>query len=430
MSFVFDDRIIGLFKSLYGQDETAIDRQTQRYSNSIAEFKRLFSYDGNELELFSTPGRAEIGGNHTDHNLGKVLAAGVNLDSIAVSRPRQDKTVTIYSKGFKDPFIADLNILEPVEGEEGTTTSLIRGIAARFGQLGFEIGGFDAYIASEVLPGSGLSSSASIEVLIGTIFSHLYNGGEVDPKLLAQIGQYAENEFFGKPCGLMDQMACAVGGFVTIDFEDEANPVVEKIDFDIGEQGYDLIVVDTGGNHADLTEDYAAVPREMRKVARVMGGSVCREFSMEDLIDNIPMLREKVGDRAILRAMHFFEENNRVEKQVAALKENDFSAFLQLVNQSGSSSWRWLQNVYAPHNPEEQGITLCLALTEQFIEKRGVEGACRVHGGGFAGTIQAYLPRHVIHDYKYMIEEIFGKGSVTVLNIRRLGTININSILA
>lgn len=424
MPFIFDSRTIELFKSLYGHDDDIINRQIKRYKESIDEFKKLFEYEGN-VELFSTPGRTEIGGNHTDHNLGKVLAAGVNLDSIAVVIPTENEIATMYSKGFDNSFEVNLNVLDPVEEEEGTTTALIRGIASRFVQLGFKIGGFNAYVNSDVLPGSGLSSSASIEVLIGTIFSHLYNGGKVKPETLAQIGQYAENNFFGKPCGLMDQMACAVGGFVAIDFKDKENPLVEKINFDIGAQGYALIVVDTGGSHADLTEDYASIPREMKTLAQAMGKDVCRELSMDELIANIPMLREKVGDRAILRAMHFFTENDRVEYQVDALKQEDFPLFLQLVKESGNSSWRWLQNVYAPHDTREQGVTLCLALTEHFMKKNQVQGACRVHGGGFAGTIQAYLPKDMTAAYSDMIETIFGKRAVTVLNIRKYGTIKV-----
>lgn len=429
MEFTLDEKTINLFKTLYGKDSKVIEEQFKRYKESIDEFKRLFEEDEEGIQLFSTPGRTEIGGNHTDHNLGRVLAGGVNLDSIAIAKPAQDNIIKFYSKGFENPFIIDLDVLEPIEEEKGTTSALMRGIAARFVQLGYKIGGFRAYINSDVLPGSGLSSSASIEVLLGTILSYLHNDGEISPETLAKIGQYAENEFFGKPCGLMDQMACAIGGFVTIDFKDIDNPIVEKIDFNIEDQGYDLIVVDTGGNHSDLTEDYAAVPREMKSVAQAMGGNVCREFSMEELIENIPALRGRVGDRAILRGMHFFADDNRVVDQVVALKKGDFDGFLKLINESGSSSWRWLQNCYATHNPEEQGVTLCLALTELFIAENGGEGACRVHGGGFAGTIQVFLPKKLTASYRKIIEGIFGEGSVTVLDIRTYGTININSML-
>ena len=429
MQFTFDERTVSVFEKLYGKESRELDRQLERYRASICKFNTLFGDSDREIQIFSTPGRTEIGGNHTDHNLGRVLAGGVNLDSIAVARSKDESIINCYSKGYEKPFIVELDILEPIEAEQGTTTALMRGIAARFVELGYNIGGFDAYIDSEVLPGSGLSSSASIEVLLGTILSYLYNDGKVPPELLAKIGQYAENEFFGKPCGLMDQMACAIGGFVAIDFEDVDNPIVEKIDFDIESQGYDLIVVDTGGNHSDLTEDYAAVPREMKSVAQAMGGSVCREFSMKELIENIPILRERVGDRAILRGMHFFAEDNRVVNQVAALKEGNFSYFLRLIDESGSSSWRWLQNCYATHNPEEQGITLGLALTELFIEENGGKGACRVHGGGFAGTMQVFLPAQLTSSYAERIEAIFGKGAVTVLGIRQLGTVSVTSML-
>lgn len=429
MQFTFDEQTVSVFEALYGKDDREIDRQLDRYRESICKFNMLFGDSDEEVQIFSTPGRTEIGGNHTDHNLGRVLAGGVNLDSIAVARPRDENIIHCYSKGYEEAFIVELDKLEPIEAEQGTTNALMRGIAARFVELGYNIGGFDAYIDSEVLPGSGLSSSASIEVLLGTILSYLYNDGKVPPELLAKIGQYAENEFFGKPCGLMDQMACAIGGFVTIDFKNLHNPIVEKIDFDIESQGYDLIVVDTGGNHSDLTEDYAAVPREMKSVAQGMGGNVCREFSMEELIENIPMLRDRVGDRAILRGMHFFAEDNRVAKQVAALKEGDFSYFLRLINESGSSSWRWLQNCYATHDPEEQGITLGLALTELFIKENGGQGACRVHGGGFAGTIQVFLPTELTYSYIKVIETIFGQGAVTVLSIRQFGTVSVTSML-
>ncbi|NMA96130.1 MAG: galactokinase [Clostridiales bacterium] len=423
MEFTFDNQALSIIRFLYGNEVDVIQRQTKRYGEALNRFSELFGKRDREIQIYSTPGRTEIGGNHTDHNHGKVLAGGVNLDSIGIAGRRDDGVIKCYSKGYEKPFVVDLDHLEPKTSEEGSTNALIRGIAARLSELGYNIGGFDAYIDSEVLPGSGLSSSASIEVLLGTILNYLYNAGEVPEEELAKIGQYAENVFFGKPCGLMDQMACAIGGFVSIDFEDVDNPKIEKIDFDIKEQGYNLIVVDTGGNHSDLTDDYAAIPGEMKAVAGALGANVCRELSMEILIENIPILREKLGDRAILRAMHFFAENERVVAQAEALKREDFISFLRLVNESGSSSWRWLQNCFTTHSPREQGITLGLALTEQFMKDNNIEGACRVHGGGFAGTMQVFMPKDFTSQYKSSIENVFGKGTVNILNIRKHGTI-------
>lgn len=298
-------------------------------------------------------------------------------------------------------------------------------MAARFKELGYNIGGFNSYISSDVLGGSGLSSSASIEVLLGTIINYLFNDGQIDVKLLAKIGQYAENVYFGKPSGLMDQMACAVGGFVTIDFKDSENPIVRKVDFDFESQDYSLLVVDTGGNHADLTEDYASIPTEMKAIAKALGGQVCRDITMDEVIENMPRLRKEVNDRAVLRAMHFLNEDHRVTQQVKALEEGNFKEFLCLINDSGNSSWKWLQNCFTTHNPLEQGITLALALTEDFIHKNG-EGACRVHGGGFAGTIQVFLPKEKVEAYVNEIEPIFGEGSVSVLNIRPYGAIKVD----
>ena len=321
--------------------------------------------------------------------------------------------------------MVELDSLAPRKEEEGTTSALIRGIASRMRELGYRIGGFNAYITSEVLGGSGLSSSACIEVLLGSIINHLYNDGKIDEILLAKIGQYAENVYFNKPCGLMDQIACAVGGFVTIDFKDFDNPVVRKIDFDFAAQNYSLLVINTGGSHADLTDDYASVPREMKAVASALGKKVCRELTMEEVIQNIPKLRARVGDRAILRAMHFLSEDQRVVQQVEALERGDFGGFLRLVNESGDSSWKWLQNCYTNKNPHEQGITLALSVTENFLKGSG-KGACRVHGGGFAGTVLVFMPNELLDEYVGLIEGIFGKGSVTVLSIRPYGTLCIN----
>lgn len=414
------NRYTEIFKKLYGNDSSTLKAQNERYSKLIHLFYDQFGES--EVELFSTPGRTEIGGNHTDHNHGRVLAASVNLDSIAVVSKTNDNTVTLYSQGYDTCFQVDLSDLEMKDAENGTTTSLIRGIAARFRQLNYQIGGFNAYISSDVLQGSGLSSSASIEVLIGTILSAFYNDNKIDAKELAIIGQYAENQYFGKPCGLMDQTACAVGGVVTIDFKSPQNADVKKVDFDFTETEYRLVIVDTGGNHADLTDDYASVPAEMKSVAQLLDAEVIRDLDPAVFFENIPMLREKVGDRAILRAMHFMGDNNRVVKQVSALEANDLDSFFNLVTESGNSSFKWLQNIFTTKNVSEQGVSLALAITEDYLSDIG-KGACRVHGGGFAGTIQVFLPENAIASYKEKIESIFGEGSALPLSIRPVGTI-------
>jgi len=426
LNLLQDKRIDILFNQLYSHETSIIQKQIERYTVLINTFQSHFSND--DIHLFSTPGRTEIGGNHTDHNAGRILAAAINLDSVAVASKMDDQKVTLYSEGFDKPFIVQLNDLNPQDNEKESTQSLIRGIAARFQALGFKIGGFSACITSDVLVGSGLSSSASVEVLIGTIFNAFYNQNKISPKELAMIGQYAENVFFGKPCGLMDQTTCAVGGIVTIDFRDAEHPEVQKVAFDFNAQNTSILVVDTGGNHADLTEDYAAVPNEMKSVAKKLGGQVVRDICADDLIAATPKIRAEVGDRAILRALHFLGDNQRVVDQVEALQQNNFDRFLQLVNDSGNSSFKWLQNVYTTKNVFEQGVSLALALTENYIRKAG-KGACRVHGGGFAGTIQVFLHNDFVQDYIQLMESVFGKGSVQVLTVRPVGTLHINLVI-
>lgn len=404
---------------LYGDDEKILAVQIARYNALAQEFHSRFP--NCTPHFFSTPGRTELGGNHTDHQHGKVLAASINLDSIAAAAPASDRRITVYSAGYPAPFVIDLNDLGPRDLEPRTTPALIRGIAARFQQLGYRFGGFNTCISSDVMVGSGLSSSASIEVLLGTMLNYFYNDNTISPLTLAQIGQYAENVYFNKPCGLMDQIACAVGGIVAIDFENPEQPRIEKINFDFARENYSLLVVDTGGHHADLTEDYAAVPREMQAVAASLGKKFCREISREEILKNIHELRSHAGDRAVLRALHFLEENARVDRQVAALRSGDFAAFLREVNASGQSSMRWLQNCFSPQNVAEQGIALALAFTEDYLTKIGA-GACRVHGGGFAGTIQVFLPASHVHAYKKLLESIFKQGCVQALNIRVVGS--------
>jgi galactokinase len=403
---------------LYDGDSSTLARQTRRWDRLAGEFVRGC---GQAIpRWFSTPGRTEIGGNHTDHNHGKVLAAAVDLDSIAAAAISNDGAVTIYSAGYHEPFRVVLDDLSVIPGERGTTAALIRGIASRFHQLGFQLGGFNACIDSDVPVGSGLSSSASIEVLIATVLNGLYNGGQVDAKQIAIVGQYAENVHFGKPSGLMDQIACAVGGIVKIDFQDPVSPQVEKIDCDFSSLGTSILVVETGGSHADLTDDYAAIPREMGQIAAQLGRKVCRQISEDEILACLGDLRVHSGDRAILRALHFLQENRRVDLEVEALRRKDLTDFLRLIEESGNSSYRWLQNCLVPHTPTEQGIPLALALAERFVKQYG--GACRVHGGGFAGTILVFLPHEHTDEFRILMESAFGPGCVKTLRIRSQGS--------
>jgi galactokinase len=372
--------------------------------------------------LFSTPGRTELGGNHTDHNHGRVLAAAVHLDALAAVTPRDDGIVLLRSRGFERSFRVDLGSFDPVPGEKGEFEALIRGVAARFRQLGLRVGGFEGAIDSLVLPGSGLSSSAAVEVLLGTILSHLYNSGCVTPLELAKIGQYAENRYFGKPCGLMDQSACATGGIIAIDFQDPDDPVLDRIDYSFEERGYLLAVVDTGGSHADLTPDYAACPREMFAAAKALGKSSAREIERDELMRGIPSLRKSCGDRAILRVLHFLDENERANSMIEALRRDDLTAYLELMRASSDSSWKLLQNCFSPERPWEQGIPLALAVGASLITG---DAAFRVHGGGFAGTVQALLPAGEVQAFREGMELIFGKGCVTPLRLRSEGTVRL-----
>ncbi|MBI9070197.1 MAG: hypothetical protein JEY94_01280 [Melioribacteraceae bacterium] len=412
------DRLI----KLYGNNAGVLEYQNNRIKKLEQIYKEHFGF--NNLSFFSTPGRTELGGNHTDHNNGRVLASSINLDSLAAAVKNDSQIVRIISEGFEEMFEVDLRNLQVVEEEKESTNSLIRGMAARFADLGLNIGGFNAVITSDVLRGSGLSSSASIEVLIGTIFNYLFNDGKIAAEEIAKAGQFAENKFFGKPCGLMDQMACACGGIIAIDFKDNNIPIIEKIEFDFEKQNYNLIVVDTGGGHADLTDDYAAIPKEMKETAELLDANLMREVELDSLLKGIPELRKKVGDRAVLRSLHFLEENLRVSKQSEALLKNDFKTFLELIKDSGNSSYKYLQNIFTTKNTSEQPVSLALAITELFINGIG-EGACRVHGGGFAGTILVFLPEDKVKEYKEFVQPVFGDNSVTVLSIRQTGTTKI-----
>lgn len=411
--------------NLYGNETSELEKQHKRFEELLHLFKNQFEEEPHYW--FSTPGRSEIGGNHTDHNHGRVLAASINFDAIAAVTSTKQNKITVFSKGYTSPFVVDLSDLKPKSEEQETTTSLIRGIAARFKELGFNVGGFNAFIDSWVLPGSGLSSSATIEVLIGTILNHLYNKGQIKPEVIAQIGQYAENHYFGKPCGLMDQMACSVGGMLFIDFENPQKPKFKTLPIDLGKFNYRLLVVNTGGSHADLTDDYASIPQEMKQVAQFFGKDYLRQISLQELLGQMARLRQNVSDRALLRAYHFLLENERVLDQFKALQNNDFDQFLKLINESGNSSFKWLQNIFTPKMPESQSLALALALSENFIQTLG-QGACRVHGGGFAGTIQVFLPTEAITAYKELMEPVFGQGSVSVLQIRSIGSVCLNNL--
>ncbi len=405
-----------VYTSLYGNscDQADMDK---RYLNLIKTHQELFGQT--EPSLFSTAGRTELGGNHTDHNQGKVIAATINLDTIAAVTKRSDNNVVLTSEGYPE-VVVDLKYLEKVKDEENTTEALVRGIASAFKQRGLLIGGWQANTTSRVLKGSGLSSSAAIEVLCATIFNHLFNKDALSPVDLAIIGKYSENEYFGKPSGLMDQVACAYGGIIGIDFADEAHPVIEPIQYSFNDQGYQLVIVDTGGNHADLTPEYAAVPKEMKEVAAYFGKKNLREVDQQLFIQEIKNLRSSLkNDRAILRAIHFFEENKRVSKMLEALEQNIMNKYLQAVKASGESSFCFLQNLYPSHYTQEQGLSLAIAVTKMIL---GTEVTARVHGGGFAGTIQAYIPIERFAFYKNEMENIFGKGSVTPLSIRKKQT--------
>ena len=366
---------------------------------------------------FSTPGRTEISGNHTDHQHGCVLAGGVNLDVIAVTAPNNDGKVRIKSEGY-DMDVIDITELEKNTAEYGRASALIRGVLSRFKELGADISGFNAYTTSNVLKGSGLSSSAAFEVLVGNIVNGMFFNNKADEITIAKIGQYAEREYFGKPCGLLDQMASSLGGFTYADFFNPAEPITEKINLDIHSFGYTLCVVDTGGNHANLTQDYADITIECKEISNKLGVDFLRDADQNRFYNSIAELRRACGDRAVLRAFHFFNENDRVEKQKAALKAGDFEGFLKLVNESGESSYDYLQNLYSNSAVSEQGLPLAIALTKKFLNGKG---ACRVHGGGFAGTIQCYIPSELLADYKKTIEAVFGENSCCVLNIRPVG---------
>ncbi|MBE6725620.1 MAG: galactokinase [Ruminococcaceae bacterium] len=403
----------------------AVPAQRERYAKAADAF--LAKYGDGDVSLYSVGGRSEISGNHTDHNHGRVIAASVNLDILAVAKPTDDGRIRIQSEGFPEDVVDASMADAPDEANFFTSAAIIAGMEKAFLNAGYKVGGFDAYTTSNVLKGSGISSSAAFEVMVGNILNYLYNDGKVSNVEIAKMSQYAENVYFGKPCGLMDQTACAVGGFITIDFADPTQPVIEKLGFDLTAAGYRLCIVNTGGNHANLNADYASVPAEMKAVAKELGVSVLRESSKEALDELLARhgkyLRTYLGDRAILRAYHFFAENERVAAQVDALRAGDIEGFKAGVTASGNSSFKFLQNVYTTINVEEQGLSLALCLTEDFL--RGTGGVCRVHGGGFAGTIQAFVPADLTAAYREKMDAVFGAGACHILSVRKNGACRI-----
>lgn len=396
-------------------DESRLSYQRARYVTAIERFERLFGEA--EVSVYSAPGRSEIGGNHTDHQNGEVLAASVNVDVIAVVAASDDDVVTVVSGDYAPIKIA-LDDLEMRKEEEGTTRALIKGVLHGIKEHGGRIGGFKAYMTSDVLVGAGLSSSAAFETIIGTVVSGLYNDMAISPADIALVGKYAENVYFGKPSGLMDQMASSVGSLVHIDFADKDNPVIEEVSCDLGAYGYSLCITDTKGSHADLTPDYAAIPAEMRAVAAVFGRELLRGVSLEELLERAAEIRERAGDRALLRAIHFVNENERVQREVAALKRGDFEGFLRLVKESGDSSFKYLQNVYTGREVHRQNLSVALAFSDGVL---GDDGVSRVHGGGFAGTIQAFVRSEAVSRYKAAMDRVFGTDACSVLKIRKYG---------
>lgn len=417
---VLNGQINDTLATLYGKDNVML--QKARYINAIDNFEKIYGTLEN-VSVYSVPGRSEISGNHTDHNHGKVIAASIDLDIIAVAAKLDGNVIRIKSEGFDEDKIDFSIYSEADEKLFGTSASIIAGMCKGFRNNGHKIGGFCAYTTSNVLKGSGLSSSAAFEDMVGNILNFMYNDGTVDNVEIAMLAQYAENVFFGKPCGLMDQVACACGGIVAIDFKEPKAPVIEKLNFDITKEGYNLCIVSTGGNHADLTDDYASVPAEMKNIAAHFGKEVLRELNVDTIKKEIPLLRSKFGDRAILRAIHFFNENERVTMQTSALKNGDLDAFFTGVKESGRSSFCYLQNVYTSKNVSEQGLSLALCLAEDFLKDK--KAAWRVHGGGFAGTIQAFVPTADADDFRTIMDAAFGEGACIVLSIRTCGAIKV-----
>ena len=403
---------------VYTPDSLAF--QKERHLKVFDTFEELYG-DTQDVAMFSAPGRTEVGGNHTDHNHGKVLAAAINLDTIALAGKRDDMVICEKSANHSMNKV-DVSDLSVKPEEFGKSAALIRGMCAGFKEYGYNIGGFNATGVTQVLSGSGLSSSAAFEVLIGAILNGLYNDNKVSAVDIAKIAQYAENKYFNKPSGLMDQMASSVGGFISIDFEDTKNPVITKIDFDFGATGHSLCIVDTKGSHADLTDEYAAVRGEMEAAAACFGKSVLREVDENEFYKNITLVREKANDRAVLRATHFYNENRRVEELKAALSQGDFEAFKAVITESGHSSFMFNQNVFAACQTATQPVSVALSICERVLKGKG---AWRVHGGGFAGTIQAFVPDCALEEFKSAMQAVFGDDACYILKIRNYGGIEL-----
>lgn len=400
-------------------DKNVLEKQNQRYQDVIRKYEEL--YGPGQVELFSAPGRSEVGGNHTDHQHGEVLAASINLDAVAAAGRLEEPVIKLLSDGY--PMITvDLSDLEKKEKEEGTSAGLIRGMAYGLAKNGHKIGGFQAAVASDVLNGAGMSSSAAFEVLVGTILSGLYNDMNISAVEIAQAAQYAENVYFGKPCGLMDQMACSVGGLIHIDFADPEHPEVEKVEVDFSAYHHSLCITDTKGSHADLTDDYAGIPQEMKQVAEFFGKEFLREVDEKEFYQNIGEIRKKCKDRPVLRALHFFEEEKRVEQEVASLKAGDFQGFLKTVQKSGDSSFKYLQNIYTNKDVQNQSVSIGLSVSDSILTGHG---ASRVHGGGFAGTIQAFVADDFVEEYRKTLDGVYGEGSCHVLKVRPFGGIKV-----
>ena len=406
-------------KKVYVTNEE-VEKQRKRYAELYELFCEEFG-EADEVSFLSAPGRTEVCGNHTDHNNGKVLAASINLDAVAVAKKVNGNITRVKSVGHSMDTvdILDMNVHTELFSK---SSELIRGVCAEFIERGYNVGAFEAYTTSDVLSGSGLSSSAAFEVLIGTVLNHLFNDGKVSAEEIAQIAQKAENKYFGKPCGLMDQMASSVGSFVKIDFEDTKNPIIEKVDFDFSSSPYALCIVDTGGSHSDLTNEYAAVRKNMESVAEFFGKKVLREVDEKEFYSSVAKIRSEKGDVPVLRAMHYFEDNKRVDKEAEALAENNFDEFMNLVIESGRSSYMYNQNVYPCSAPDNQNLSVALATAERILKGKG---AWRVHGGGFAGTMQAFVPNDMLDEYTNEMKAIYGEKSCYVLSIRPVGGVKV-----
>lgn len=411
-------KILNQLSTLYSPQ--TLTTLQNRYNKALQFHKEKFS-EASPF-FFTSPGRTELSGNHTDHNNGKVIAAAVDVDMICAVSKSKNNFATIFSKGFDSPFIVDLDDLNKKENEVGKSESLIRGIASEFRKRDYLLGGFNANLDSDVLIGSGLSSSASFEIMVGQIFNFLFNNNAISKTELAIIAQAAENNYFGKPCGLMDQLTISLGGIVSIDFKEKGNPFIEKIDFDFTQTGYSLALINTGESHTDLTGEYSSITDEMKLVAEHFGYNSCRFINPKIFYKKIPELRKIYGDRPVLRVIHFLNENERVEKQKECLLNNNFDEFLDLVNQSGNSSYKYLQNIFSIGKINNQAASVGLALCEKFFDEKG-RGACRIHGGGFGGTIQAYVQNNMKKDFRKFIESVFGEDSVKFVGLRRQGAV-------